>query len=111
MSGLHICGGSASPAGSGWLTGDHGGGEQVLDQADQYGGRRAGIPGVAQRDRYVRLEFERRAHLLGLVAERAVELVDRHHELDPAALEEVDGIEAGLKAAGIGEDDRPQGAG
>src|SRR5690606_3970115 len=50
-------------------------------------------------------------HLLRVVAERAVELVHGDEEPDAPVLEEVDGLEALLQAAGVGEHHGAQRAG
>src|SRR5205085_12638563 len=83
-------------------------GEQMFDQRYQYRGRGPALPDVAQHDGGVRLEVEGRAHLVGFVAERVVELVDGHEKVDAAGLEVVDGREAVAEAAGVDQHDGPQ---
>src|SRR5579875_3953657 len=99
-----MAGSLSGMSGDGWVTrtGVIDGGDQVLDQGNQHGGRRACVASIAQRDRNVSHEVERGTHLLRFVSESPVELVDCHDELDPAALEEVDGIETVLQAPRVG---------
>ena len=80
----------------------------MLDEGDQRLDAGAGDAGVAQHDGHLGLEVDRRPYLLGFVAVRPVELVDGDDESDAAPLEEVDGGEAVVEAAGVGEHDRAE---
>src|SRR5690606_16974888 len=91
--------------------GGRGGREEVQDQGSQRRDGRGAVAGVAQHDRHVRVQFEGGPHLLRVVAERAVELVHGDEEPDAPVLEEVDGLEALLQAAGVGEHHGAQRAG
>lgn len=83
-------------------------GEQMAYESEQGLHSRTGDTGVAAHDRDVGVEVDRGAHLLGVVAVRAVELVDRDDETEAALLEEVDGRETVLQSPGVGEDHRAE---
>src|SRR5690606_42011212 len=82
----------------------------VVDEGQQNAGDVIRVAGVAGDHRHGSGEFESGADLLGVVGVRPVELVDRDDEGQADVLEEADGREAALQAAGIDQDDRAVGA-
>lgn len=86
-------------------------GHRVLDDADEDLLDGLLLARVAQQDRHVGVEVEGLAYGVGRVTGRSVEAVDAHDERYGAPLEVVDGGEAVLQAAGVGEDDGTQSAG
>jgi hypothetical protein len=83
----------------------------VLDDLDEDLLDRVPAAGVARHHGDRGVEVEGPADVLGGVTGGAVEAVDAHHEGDGAPLEVVDGREAVLQAAGVGEHDGTEGAG
>jgi hypothetical protein len=78
--------------------------EDVLHQRDQDLLDRTALAGVAEQGRDIRVEVQRNADVLGVVAGSAVKGVDGHDEGQLAPLEVIDGREAVAQAAGIGQD-------